>query len=66
MSKRNNVNPDHYKLAGRDRPGDAVAHTAGGPGKARRPGGVGTAGWAGRAGGRQNVGGRNRTTRTGK
>lgn len=24
MSKRNNVHPDHYKLAGRDRPGDAM------------------------------------------
>ena len=24
MSKRNNVHPDHYKLAGRDRPGDAL------------------------------------------
>jgi hypothetical protein len=23
MSKRINVNPDHYKLAGRERPGDA-------------------------------------------
>jgi hypothetical protein len=25
MSKRINVNPDHYKLAGRERPGDAQA-----------------------------------------
>lgn len=25
MSKNNNVNPDHYKLAGRERPGNAVA-----------------------------------------
>jgi len=25
MSKRINVNPDHYKIAGRERPGDAVA-----------------------------------------
>jgi hypothetical protein len=25
MSKDNNVNPDHYKLAGRERPGKAVA-----------------------------------------
>jgi hypothetical protein len=25
MSKRNNVNPDHYKVAGRERPGNAVA-----------------------------------------
>jgi hypothetical protein len=25
MSKRINVNPDHYKVAGRERPGDAVA-----------------------------------------
>lgn len=24
MSKRINVNPDHYKLAGRERPGDAL------------------------------------------
>jgi hypothetical protein len=25
MSKHNNVNPDHYKVAGRERPGNAVA-----------------------------------------
>jgi hypothetical protein len=25
MSKYNNVNPDHYKVAGRERPGKAVA-----------------------------------------
>jgi hypothetical protein len=25
MSKHNNVNPDHYKVAGRERPGIAVA-----------------------------------------
>jgi hypothetical protein len=25
MSKRINVNPDHYKVAGRERPGTAVA-----------------------------------------
>jgi hypothetical protein len=25
MSKYNNVNPDHYKVAGRERPGNAVA-----------------------------------------
>jgi hypothetical protein len=25
MSKRINVNPDHYKVAGRERPGDALA-----------------------------------------
>jgi hypothetical protein len=25
MSKSNNVNPDHYKVAGRERPGHAVA-----------------------------------------
>jgi hypothetical protein len=25
MSKRINVNPDHYKVAGRERPGDATA-----------------------------------------
>jgi hypothetical protein len=24
MSKRINVNPDHYKVAGRERPGDGV------------------------------------------
>jgi hypothetical protein len=28
MSKRINVNPDHYKVAGRERPGDAVANAA--------------------------------------
>jgi hypothetical protein len=27
MSKRINVNPDHYKVAGRERPGNAVAKT---------------------------------------
>jgi hypothetical protein len=26
MSKYNNVNPDHYKVAGRERPGNAVAN----------------------------------------
>jgi hypothetical protein len=26
MSKKNNVNPDHYKTAGRDRPGEDVVH----------------------------------------
>jgi hypothetical protein len=25
MSRYNNVNPDHYKVAGRERPGNAVA-----------------------------------------
>jgi hypothetical protein len=25
VSKPNNVNPDHYKVAGRERPGNAVA-----------------------------------------
>jgi hypothetical protein len=25
MSKKSNVNPDYYKTAGRERPGDAVA-----------------------------------------
>jgi hypothetical protein len=25
MSKHNNVNPDYYKVAGRERPGNAVA-----------------------------------------
>jgi hypothetical protein len=24
MSSKNNVNPDHYKVAGRERPGDAA------------------------------------------
>lgn len=28
MSKRINVNPDHYKVAGRERPGDGVAAKA--------------------------------------
>jgi hypothetical protein len=28
MSKRINVNPDHYKLAGRERPGHAVPKPA--------------------------------------
>ena len=26
MSKQINVNPDHYKVAGRERPGDGVLH----------------------------------------
>ena len=26
MSKRINVNPDHYKVAGRERPGDVAGH----------------------------------------
>jgi hypothetical protein len=26
MSGKNNVNPDHYKVAGRDRPGEDVVH----------------------------------------
>ena len=26
MSKNNNVNPGQYKLAGRERPGDGIAH----------------------------------------
>jgi hypothetical protein len=26
MSKKNNVNADHYKVAGRDRPGDDLLH----------------------------------------
>ena len=26
MSKHNNVNPDQYKLAGRERPGDGILH----------------------------------------
>ena len=25
MSRKNNVNPDHYKVAGRERPGHATA-----------------------------------------
>ncbi len=28
MSKRINVNPDHYKVAGRERPGESVAAKA--------------------------------------
>ena len=28
MTKRINVNPDHYKVAGRERPGDLVAGRA--------------------------------------
>jgi len=28
VSKRINVNPDHYKVAGRERPGDLVAGRA--------------------------------------
>ena len=28
MSKRINVNPDHYKVAGRERPGNTVVKTA--------------------------------------
>jgi hypothetical protein len=28
MSKKNNVNPDHYKTAGRERPGEDIAHDA--------------------------------------
>ena len=26
MSKKNNVNPDHYKLAGRERQGEDIVH----------------------------------------
>ena len=26
MSKKSNVNPEHYKLAGRDRPGEDILH----------------------------------------
>lgn len=26
MSKKNNVNPDHYKIAGRERQGEDIAH----------------------------------------
>jgi hypothetical protein len=26
MSSKNNVNPDHYKVAGRDRQGETVVH----------------------------------------
>jgi hypothetical protein len=26
MSNKNNVNPDHYKVAGRDRQGETVVH----------------------------------------
>ena len=28
MSKKNNVNPDHYKTAGRERPGEDIIHYA--------------------------------------
>jgi hypothetical protein len=28
MSKKNNVNPDHYKTAGRERPGEDIVHDA--------------------------------------
>jgi hypothetical protein len=31
MSKRINVNPDHYKVAGRERQGDAVVKAKGRP-----------------------------------
>jgi hypothetical protein len=49
MSKRNNVHPDHYKLAGRDRPGDAMPkppkqqprHAKGERNSGRAPGGEG-------------------------
>jgi hypothetical protein len=33
MSKRINVNPDHYKVAGRERPGGALVKT---PARAQR------------------------------
>jgi len=26
MSKKNNINPDHYKTAGRERPGEDIIH----------------------------------------
>lgn len=26
MSKHNNVNPDHYKVAGREHPGEGIPH----------------------------------------
>jgi hypothetical protein len=28
MSKKNNVNPDYYKTAGRERPGEDIVHDA--------------------------------------
>jgi hypothetical protein len=28
MSKKNNVNPDHYKTAGRERQGEDIVHVA--------------------------------------
>ena len=28
MSKKNNVNPDYYKTAGRERPGEDIVHFA--------------------------------------
>jgi len=30
MSKHNNVNPDHYKVAGRERPGKGIARRSAG------------------------------------
>lgn len=27
MSKKNNVNPDHYKVAGRERQGEGIVHS---------------------------------------
>ncbi len=33
MSKHINVNPDHYKVAGRERPGNAVAKAKERPGE---------------------------------
>lgn len=38
MSRKSNVHPDHYKVAGRDRPDDAARARRTGPptGKARR------------------------------
>ena len=45
MSKSNNVNPDHYKLAGRERPGKATAVRA----RAKSTEDEERARWAGRA-----------------
>ena len=37
MSKYNNVNPDHYKVAGRERPGKAVVKAPKQPSRAELP-----------------------------
>jgi hypothetical protein len=37
MSKNNNVNPDHYKVAGRERPGKNVVKAPKQPSRAEMP-----------------------------